>query len=188
MICPNCDKLYQEYGLDVPIGELVEHTLFIFGISSTVYVCPECQHKYHWNPLKTVLHIIENLGAKVSKGQMDGDEFMDKAEDAIKTYGEQCITQYKEQRELESKIAYAPRLGEKYMIQLYVWTGVFTDYTDGIAFALAESVIEAQDLILRNVWGPTEVITEKDRDNLPIANLTIYPLNKKIGFGIYGGS
>lgn len=69
------------------------------------------------------------------------------------------------------------------MIQLYVWTGVFTDYTDGIAFALAESIEEAQNLILEYMEKSTE-----DRGQLPIGLLRIYPIDRPIGFGIYGGS
>ena len=32
-------------------------------------------------------------------------------------------------------------------LKLYVWYGVFTDYTDGIAFAMADSVDEARRLV-----------------------------------------
>jgi hypothetical protein len=40
-------------------------------------------------------------------------------------------------------------------LKLYVWENVLTDYTDGVMFALAESVEEARSLILTE-WGYTE--------------------------------
>jgi hypothetical protein len=34
-------------------------------------------------------------------------------------------------------------------VKLYVWEGVFNDYTEGIAFALARTVREAREVIAR---------------------------------------
>lgn len=43
-------------------------------------------------------------------------------------------------------------------LKLYVWEGVFADYSTGIAFALAESNTQAQELIMQDrTWGRIEL-------------------------------
>ncbi len=36
-------------------------------------------------------------------------------------------------------------------LKLYVWEGIFTDYTDGLAVALANSVEEARELVIKRL-------------------------------------
>lgn len=40
-------------------------------------------------------------------------------------------------------------------LKLYVWEGVLTDYTSGVAFALAASVDEARDVIMQSEGEPS---------------------------------
>lgn len=53
----------------------------------------------------------------------------------------------------------------KKQLKLYVWENVLTDHTDGIMFAMAHSVEEAREIILKRqkdqlIWITEEV--EKD--------------------------
>lgn len=52
-------------------------------------------------------------------------------------------------------------------LKLYVWTGFNPDYTDGLAFAIAETEIEARRLVEKSLdmdgysvwnWGKLEVL------------------------------
>ena len=62
-------------------------------------------------------------------------------------------------------------------LKLYVWEQFCPDYTDGLAFAIAETLEEAFELLdkdfgnYKEYYGP---VTEHDTD--------------KIAFGVYGGS
>lgn len=38
-------------------------------------------------------------------------------------------------------------------MKLYIWNGVLTDWSDGIAFAMAESLDEAHKVLLRGYHG-----------------------------------
>jgi len=64
------------------------------------------------------------------------------------------------------------------ILKLFVWKGFAPDYTDGLAFAIAENETEARKLIIKKIgfnfseWG----------------NLKIKPLNKKTSFAVAGGS
>jgi hypothetical protein len=51
----------------------------------------------------------------------------------------------------EPKIKLNPPSAPK--LRLYVWENVLTDYTDGIMFALAESVEQARELCYQRQWG-----------------------------------
>lgn len=46
-------------------------------------------------------------------------------------------------------------------LKLYVWEGVFTDYTSGIAFAMARDVDHARRLIAKEMG-----LTESDKSEL----------------------
>jgi len=64
------------------------------------------------------------------------------------------------------------------MLKLYVWEGVFTDYTDGIAFALAASPEQARELIHEHMgYGSSELDTLDPK---------VY--DTPVGFGLWGGS
>ncbi len=65
----------------------------------------------------------------------------------------------------------------KTKLKLFVWTGFSPDYTDGLAFAIAEDTEEAMKLI------------EEDRDFevYQWGKLKIYPLNQKIAKSVDGG-
>jgi len=62
-------------------------------------------------------------------------------------------------------------------LKLFVWTKFCPDYTDGLAFAIAENETQARNLIKETLvfepgpWGP----------------LSIYPLTKRIAFCVPGG-
>ena len=69
-------------------------------------------------------------------------------------------------------------------MKLFVWEGVLTDYTSGIAFALAENAIEARKLILDKY--------EKEQSYFPdmlVSDLKKEPLviDSKEGFYVWGG-
>ena len=70
-------------------------------------------------------------------------------------------------------------------MKLFVWEGVLTDYTSGIAFALAESVDEARKLILEKYEENNGCIS----DNL-ISDLNTEPLiiENKEGFYVYANT
>ena len=62
-------------------------------------------------------------------------------------------------------------------LSLYVWTGFSPDYTDGLAFAIAESVEKAQAMIEEeqghgiSIWG----------------DLHIYPVYQPVAHSVMGG-
>ena len=65
----------------------------------------------------------------------------------------------------------------KAKLRLYIWDGFNPDWTNGIAFAIAESRKEAQKMVIKNqgvepyCWG----------------ELTVSPLTKKIVRSVDGG-
>lgn len=76
-------------------------------------------------------------------------------------------------------------------MKLYVWTGVLCDYTCGMAFAIAESVEDAIQVIatkglneghIKDPMGEYEI--EQLRSEQPM----VYELSEKIGYYIWGGS
>ena len=48
-------------------------------------------------------------------------------------------------------------MGEK---RLYVWRGVYNDYHEGIAFAWAESIVDAQRLITAEAYPDPGLLAE----------------------------
>lgn len=66
-------------------------------------------------------------------------------------------------------------------LRLYVWEDVLSDYTDGVMFALAESVEEARAIIMRdhNGWEGGAVHSGLQRE--PKVCET------PIGFAVWGG-
>lgn len=66
------------------------------------------------------------------------------------------------------------------IMKLFVWTEVLTDYTDGIIFALAYSVAEAREVIIRDKedWIDVSEIFEKEPEIVTSPK----------GFALYGGS
>ena len=65
----------------------------------------------------------------------------------------------------------------KSKLKLFVWHDYCTDYTAGLAVAIAKDVAEAKELIINDMgfdaddWG----------------DLTIYPVNKKMATSVCGG-
>jgi hypothetical protein len=66
-------------------------------------------------------------------------------------------------------------------MKLYVWEKVFTDYTDGLAFAIAHDKEEAIREILGN--RPFNFAIEELRNKEP----EIHELDKPYGNYVYGG-
>ena len=67
---------------------------------------------------------------------------------------------------------------EQNKLKLYVWEGVLTDYTDGIMFALAGSVGEARELILK----ADKCVRESELKQEPQV------FDSPIGFALWGGA
>ena len=63
------------------------------------------------------------------------------------------------------------------MMKLYVWDHVFCDYTCGVAFALAESVEHARELV------KAECYDDEDVDVEPL----VYDLNEPMCRAVWGG-
>jgi hypothetical protein len=61
-------------------------------------------------------------------------------------------------------------------LKLFVWENVFTDYTDGVAFAYAENSEEARKLIIEKLEYNHEDLCIEPRE-----------INKKEAFYSYGG-
>lgn len=69
-------------------------------------------------------------------------------------------------------------------MKLFVWTDVLTDYTSGIAFALAENADEARKLILEKYEKEQSYISD-----MLVSDLNAEPLvvESKEGFYVWGG-
>lgn len=71
-----------------------------------------------------------------------------------------------------------PRRNKK--LQLFVWTDHCSDYTPGLAFAIAHDEKEARELVIKEKgWDP------------PLeywGDLQILPLNSPVAFAVSGGS
>jgi hypothetical protein len=89
-------------------------------------------------------------------------------------------------------------------LKLYVWTGIWTDYTDGLAFAIAESVEEAMRLVIMTYFGendptypdkpfyrdgsnPEYTNFVESQNDFNKATLHIHELTEKVAYGIGGG-
>ena len=70
------------------------------------------------------------------------------------------------------------KVKKKQRLRLFVWTNFESNYSGGIAFAIAKDEFEASKLV------------EKDRGYPPYlwGNLKTYPTNKKIAFSLSGGA
>lgn len=66
--------------------------------------------------------------------------------------------------------------------KLYVWEDVLSDYTSGIAFAVAKSPEEAREKVMKVLGGGSYL-----RDELAGAPGE-YELDTSPGFALYGGS
>lgn len=71
-------------------------------------------------------------------------------------------------------------------LKLYVWEEVFTDYTNGLAFALAYTKKQAAELVSK------QMDSEKDPHSFYFRELMeskprIFQPTHPIGFGVYGG-
>jgi len=63
-------------------------------------------------------------------------------------------------------------------LSLYVWTQFCPDYTDGLAFAIAETEEHARQLVTDQLtWEPSDW-----------GKVQVLPHDQPIGFGSYGGS
>lgn len=63
------------------------------------------------------------------------------------------------------------------MLKLYVWEGVLTDYTDGVMFALAETVEEARALIrAKDLYIPESDLGQEPQE-----------ITEPAGFAVWGG-
>jgi GH35 family endo-1,4-beta-xylanase len=69
-------------------------------------------------------------------------------------------------------------------MKLFVWKDVLTDYTSGIAFALAENADEARKLILDKYEKEQSYISDKLVSDLKAEPLVI---DSKEGFYVLGG-
>ena len=67
-------------------------------------------------------------------------------------------------------------------LKLFVWTGFSPDYTNGLAFAIAEDVTEAMRMVEKYYRG-------KPYEGKPYewGELNIYPTTKKIARCVSGG-
>lgn len=63
-------------------------------------------------------------------------------------------------------------------MKIFVWQGFCPDYTDGLAFAVAETVEQARELVIaeRGGYGPYEW-----------GALSIYEITEPIAFSVSGG-
>ena len=66
---------------------------------------------------------------------------------------------------------------KKPSLKLFVWEGFSSDYTDGLAFAVAKDETEARKMILKERGFPV----------MEWGDLKIYPLTKKIAKYVSGG-
>jgi len=76
-------------------------------------------------------------------------------------------------------------------MKLYVWTGVLCDYTCGMAFAIADSVEDAIQIIATQ--GKTDGHQERSMSEYEIEQIrseppTVYELSDKVGYYVWGGS
>lgn len=83
----------------------------------------------------------------------------------------------------------AKKVAAKGPLMLHVWEEVLTDYTSGMAFAIARSKEEAAMLAMNNDphfpredddMGVVELINTKE-------GYSVHPLNKPYGNHVYGG-
>jgi hypothetical protein len=61
-------------------------------------------------------------------------------------------------------------------LSLYVWTGFAPDYTDGLAFAIAEDESKARSLVEKTGYDPHDWGT-----------LQILPIDGPVAFAVAGG-
>lgn len=71
---------------------------------------------------------------------------------------------------------------------LFVWEGVFEDYTPGLAFAIAKTKEEAVDLVMMDRTS-VPVYAESEKKELLEAECDIYPLSNglKVAYSVSGG-
>lgn len=67
-------------------------------------------------------------------------------------------------------------------LKLYVWHGFGTDYTDGLAFAIASSEEEAKQLVLEYVDLNSDVFDDDEW-----GELTVHSLSTPIAGAVFGG-
>lgn len=64
-------------------------------------------------------------------------------------------------------------------LKLFVWKDVFCDYTCGMAFAIGETKEQAIDAIVN--------VSDYEKDELIRSKCEEYPIDKPIGFAVWGG-
>lgn len=67
-------------------------------------------------------------------------------------------------------------------LQLYVWQGFGTDYTDGLAFAIAASEEEAKKLVIEYLDLRDDLIDDDEW-----GDLTVHNLSTPIAGAVFGG-
>ena len=70
-------------------------------------------------------------------------------------------------------------------LQLYVWQGFGTDYSEGLAFAIASSEVEAKKLVLEYVGLGDNLDDPFDDDEW--GDLTVHDLSTPIAGAVFGG-
>lgn len=71
-------------------------------------------------------------------------------------------------------------------MKLYVWTGVLCDYTNGIAFAVAEDIDTARWAIAKSMDYTIEEF-ERTHTEFYTQKPSVHNLTKPIGYHCYGG-
>ena len=73
------------------------------------------------------------------------------------------------------------RIRDQAKLKLFLWREVLCDYTDGVMFAIAETVDEARELIIKDYHA-------NSIDDLPELRLEPEIITSPMGFALGGGS
>lgn len=77
----------------------------------------------------------------------------------------------------------------KRKLKLYVWTGFQTDYTEGLAVAIARDEKQARKKVAEAycTWAKDKETLTRWAQQADWGTLTVYPLNKPQAYAICGG-
>ena len=73
-----------------------------------------------------------------------------------------------------------PKARNEVKMKLFVWQGIFTDYTSGIAFAIAPNVEDARRQLM--VGNETSDYHKAELASTP----SIYPVTRRVCFTVMG--